>query len=107
MRSKAGRLWTAFRLALLLAMSAISAHLITEAEGPFENATVYQYETKEGHNHFALGKCHKASACEGSASLQVWQQSSIIMEAGELTVVPSSLSLASLAPEAHLPPPKV
>ncbi|WP_343211371.1 hypothetical protein QEZ52_22825 (plasmid) [Aliisedimentitalea scapharcae] len=107
MRSKAGKQWTAFLLALLLAMSAISAHLTAEAEGPVENAAVYQHGTEEGHNHSALGQCHQASACEGSAALQVWQQSSIIIEAGELAVVPVSLSLASLAPEAHLPPPKV
>ncbi|WP_082020379.1 MULTISPECIES: hypothetical protein [unclassified Leisingera] len=107
MRSKAGKLWTSLTLALLLALSALFAPLTAEIENRAEAVTVAQHETADGHSHSSTGLCHKAAACEVPVALQVWQQVSIIGKAGKLAVVLNDFGLASVAPEAHLPPPKV
>ncbi|NVK14048.1 hypothetical protein K3725_21725 (plasmid) [Leisingera sp. S132] len=106
MRSKAGKLWTSLTLALLLALSALFAPLTAEVENQAEAAPVAQHETADGHSHSGPGPCHKAAACEVPVALQPWQQVSITEKAGKLAVVLNDSGLASVAPEAHLPPPK-
>ncbi|MEX5566029.1 hypothetical protein SM764_21705 [Pseudophaeobacter sp. 1A16562] len=106
MRSKAGKLWTSLTLALLLALSALFAALTAEVANQAEVVPVALHEAAEWHSHSNSGLCHKAAACEVSAALQPWQQVSIIEKAGKLAVALSDSVLASVALEAHLPPPK-
>ncbi|QBR36075.1 hypothetical protein ETW23_07900 [Leisingera sp. NJS201] len=106
MRSKAGKLWTSLTLALLLVLSALFAPLTAEVESQVEAAPVAQHETADGHSHYRTGLCHKAAACEVPVALQPWQQVTITEKAGKLAVVLNDFGLASVAPEAHLPPPK-
>ncbi|QAX28849.1 hypothetical protein [Leisingera sp. NJS204] len=106
MRSKAGKLWTSLTLVLLLALSAFFAPLTAEVDNRAEAVPVAQHETADGHSHSSPGLCHKAAACEVPVALQPCQQVSITEKAGKLAVALNDSGLASVAPEAHLPPPK-
>lgn len=106
MRQRAAKLWTAFALALVLAMSALLAPLTAEAEGQAAVAAAAQHEEADSHTHTGSGPCHKAAACEVPVALQPWQKLSVAENTGKLSVLLNGSGQASAMPEAHIPPPK-
>lgn len=106
MRKYAGKMWIS--LALMLALSALFLPQAANAEGQPTDAFAVQHETAGSHDTSGPDPdlCHKVATCETPVIPQLWQKSFPSEVTGKLAVALKLSGLASVAPEAHLPPPK-